>query len=130
MFKSKKYALKLDATGYLRNVRQKNKDITVDIQIISDGSDCLEDVWIQCSIPRKYADYFIQLQNRLLEGSYVIITLEGMYSGIIVHSCSDPNEKCEQLTMIKVELVKITETQINGAKVQRLGRPRKPIVAA
>ena len=98
MFKPTKYALKLDATGFLRNVRQKNKDVTVDIQIISDGTDCLEDVWIQCSVPKKYADYFIQLQNRLLEGSYVIISLEGIYSGITVHSCSDPNEKCEQFT--------------------------------
>lgn len=130
VFKSINYALKLDATGFLRHVHQKNKEVTADIQIISNDAHCKEEVWVHCIIPRKYADYFIQLQNRLLEGSYVIISLEGFYNGMYSHSCSGPNEAHEQITVIEVQLAKLTETQINGDKVRRVGRPRNPIVSA
>ncbi len=114
MFKKVNYALSVSASGFLRTVTEKKDGIIADIQVISGGLSACEDVWIQCFVPNNRADIFIWLQNRLLEGNYVIISLDVVYEGMCEHSCSDANATYEQITVIKAALVKLIDAQVNG----------------
>lgn len=109
--------LKVDGTGFLRNVSETQEGIKVDIQVISGYFKKTEDVWMECFVPRKEADVFIQLQNRLLEGSYVMITIEGLYQGMQRYGLEEPQTHYDQLTVIKTLFVKLLDVRINGAEV-------------